>query len=54
MDGTRKHHSEGSKSDPKGHALHLLTNKWILVKKVQYIKDTMHRTQEGYQVNGHK
>ena len=28
-------------------AWHVLTNKWILAKKVQNTQDTIHRTQEG-------
>ena len=35
MDGTRKYQSGWDNSDPKGHAWYVLTNKWILAKKVQ-------------------
>ena len=33
MDGTRHYHPERGNSDPKGHAWHIFTNKWILVIK---------------------
>jgi hypothetical protein len=39
VDGSRKYHPEGDNSDPKGHAWYVLTNKWILVKKVLNTQD---------------
>jgi hypothetical protein len=40
MDGTRKYHPELGNSDPKRHAWYVLTNKWILAKKVQNTQET--------------
>jgi hypothetical protein len=40
-------------SDLKGYAWYVLTNKWILAKKVQNTQDTIHRIQ-GLQAEGLK
>jgi hypothetical protein len=42
-----KYCSEYSNSDLKGHALCVLTNKWILAKNVLNTQDTILRSQEG-------
>jgi hypothetical protein len=47
MGGTRKYYPEWGNSDPKWHAWNVLTNKWMLAKKIQNTQDTIHRTQEG-------
>jgi hypothetical protein len=35
--------------DPKGHALYVLTIKWILDKNVQNKQDRVHRSQKSQQ-----
>jgi hypothetical protein len=35
-------------------AWYILTNKWILAKKVQNTQDTVHKTQKGQQAEGPK
>jgi len=39
---------------PKGHALYVFTNKWILTKILQNTQNTVHRTQKGQHVEGLK
>ena len=34
--------------------MYVLTNKWMLAKKVQNTQDTVHRTQKGHQAEGLK
>jgi hypothetical protein len=45
--GTRKCYPEWDISDPKGYEWYVLTNRWILTKKVLNTQDAIHRTQEG-------
>jgi hypothetical protein len=46
MDRTRKYHPERDNSDPKGHAWYVLTNKWILAKKIPKQNNNNNKTKQ--------
>ena len=45
-EGTKKYHPECHNSDPTGFAWYIITNIWILAKKVENTQNTIHKTQK--------
>ena len=43
---TKNYHPECHKSDPKGYARYVITNMWILAKKVENTQNTINKTQK--------
>ena len=45
-EGTKKYHPECHNSDPTGFAWYIITNMWILAKKVENTQNTINKTQK--------